>query len=180
MNRLCITNFHGWTVETLQAYQNTIQDASSLKRVMAVRLVMEGYQGKTVAALLSIHRQSVSTYVRSFNKGGMDLLLERGKAPGRSPYLSESEEQEVRRMLTESTPAEEGIGPESCWDTRVLQHVLEERFSVFMTRSGIGEMLKRWGFSYTRPTYRLKKANAVKQQQFQQDIDMVKKTSPMT
>jgi transposase len=179
MKKLRVTDTHGWTVETLKKYERTLNNASSLKRVMAVRFVMEGYQGLEVAALLHVHRQSVSTYVNHFNQGGIDKLLERKSAPGRSPYLSEAEEAEVKRWLIESTPAKEGFGPESYWDTRVLQHVLEERFHIVMSRNGITDMLHRWGFRYTRPTYRLKKADVEKQKHFQRDLDMVKKTSPM-
>lgn len=175
--QLCITNSHGWDTQSLQEFEQKTKDTLSLKRIMAVRLVMQGYKGLDVAMLLGIHRQSVSTYVHSFNQGGMDCLLACGKAPGRLPYLSEQEEQEVRHVLTNSTPAAEGMGPESYWDTRVLQAFLEDRFSVIMTRSGIGEMLKRWGFSYTRPTYRLVKADVEKQEAFQAELDMVKKTS---
>ena len=40
-------------------------------------------------------------------------------------------------------------------------------------------MLHRWGFRYTRPTYRLEKADSEKQENFQRDLDMVKKTSRM-
>ena len=78
---------------------------------MAVRLVMEGYQGLEAAALLNVHRQSVSTYVNHFNQGGMDQLLKRKSAPGRSPYLSATEEEEVKRWLTESTPLKKDLVP---------------------------------------------------------------------
>lgn len=54
---------------------------------------------------------------------------------------------------------------------------IEDKFAITMSRSGIGDMLKRWGFSYTRPTYTLKRANRQKQEAFQQELDMVKKTS---
>lgn len=178
MKRLTVTNTHGWTVDQLKECERTMKDASSLKRVMAIRFVMEGYQGLEVAALLNVHRQSVSTYVNRFNQGGMEQLLERKSPPGRSPYLSETEEAEVKRWLTESTPNKEGFGPESYWDTRILQHVLEERFSIAMSRNGITDMLHRWGFRYTRPTYRLEKADSEKQKDFQRELDMVKKTSP--
>jgi Winged helix-turn helix len=33
-----------------------------------------------------------------------------------------------------------------------IQHVLEEKFSVTMSRGGICDMLHRWRFRYTRPT----------------------------
>lgn len=108
--QLTSTNTHGWMIEELMECEGTTSDAASLKRIMAVRFVMEGYQGIEVATLLNLHRQSVSTYVKRFNQGGMDDLLERKSAPGRSPYLSELEEIEVKRWLTESTPADEGIG----------------------------------------------------------------------
>ncbi|ABO68598.1 hypothetical protein GTNG_3259 [Geobacillus thermodenitrificans NG80-2] len=46
-------------------------------------LVVEGYMGKEVDDLCYLHRQSVTTYVKKFNKGGMDALLERKCGLGR-------------------------------------------------------------------------------------------------
>lgn len=89
------------------------------------------------------------------------------------------EEQEVRRMLESSTPAEEGFDCQTCWDTRILKNVLEDRFSVTMSRGGIRHMLNRWGFSYTRPTYTLKRADKKKQAAFTQQLDELKKTLQM-
>ena len=118
--------------ETIDGDKHTWLDGRSIKRVRAYNEkylffkksdgcspVMEGYQGLEAAALLNVHRQSVSTYVNHFNQGGMDQLLKRKSAPGRSPYLSATEEEEVKRWLTESTPAKEGFGP-SLIGTRVF------------------------------------------------------------
>ncbi|WP_245797897.1 hypothetical protein [Domibacillus mangrovi] len=49
MKQLKVTNTHGSTVEKLKEYERTLKNASSLKRVMAVRFVMEGCQGLGVA-----------------------------------------------------------------------------------------------------------------------------------
>ncbi|RAK14100.1 transposase [Anoxybacillus vitaminiphilus] len=125
------------------------------KRIAVIRLIMQGYLGIQVAELLNIHRETVSIYVQKFNQGVMDALLERHYAPGRKPYLSLEEECEWRKMLKESTPANEGYGIETCWNTRIIQHVLEEKFSVTMSRGGICDMLHRWG-RYTRPMRILK------------------------
>ncbi|WP_431029988.1 winged helix-turn-helix domain-containing protein [Lysinibacillus sp. LZ02] len=105
----------------------------------------------------------------------MEGLLHRNYAPGRRAYLLPEEEQEARHMLESSKPAEEGYGYQTCWDTRILKEVLEDRFSVTMSRGGIGHMLKRWGFSYTRPTYTLKRADKKKQEAFTQQLDALKK-----
>ena len=176
---LQITNTHGWTVESIQEQEKAIQKTSMAKRVTVIRLIMQGYYAIQVAELLHIHRETISDYVKKFNEGGMEALLHRKYAPGRRPYLLPEEAQEVHRMLESSTPAEEGYGCQTCWDTRILKEVIEDRFSVTMSRGGIGHMLKRWGFSYTRPTYTLKRADKKKQEAFTQQLDELKKTLQM-
>ena len=145
---LTITNSHGWTMERLQVYEKTIKKASMAKRVAVIRLIMQGYYAIQVAKLLNLHRETISIYVQKFNEGGMETLLHREYAPGNSPFLSFEQETEVKQMLEHSTPSDEGFGCESCWDTRILKHVLAEKYSITMSRSGIDKMLKRWGFSY--------------------------------
>lgn len=162
-------------MEQLQKQEKAISKASMAKRVAVIRLIMQGYYAIQVAELLNLHRETVSEYVKKFNTGGMDALLHRDYAPGLSPYLQKEEEQEVCRMLTSSTPAEEGYGCETSWDTRILQEVLEDKFSVSMSRGGIAHMLHRWGFSYTQPTYTLKKADSEKQANFQRQLTVIKK-----
>jgi transposase len=147
------------------------------KRVATIRLIMQGYIGLQVAQLLNLHRQSVSSYVKKFNEGGMDALLERPYAPGKKPYLSEEEEVQLKNMILESTPAQEGVGVEAYWNTRIIQHVLEEKFHVSMTRFGITKMLHRWGLSYTHPTYTLKRTDLRKQQEFQENVQGLKNAS---
>jgi len=147
---LQITNDHGWTIERLQEQERRMKNANMAKRIAVIRLIMQGYLGIQVAELLNVHRETVSIYVQKFRQGGMDALLERHYAPGRKPYLSPDEERELRKMLEEGTPADEGYGIETSWNTRIIQHVLEEKFSVTMSRGGICDMLHRWGFRYTR------------------------------
>jgi transposase len=171
-----ITNDHGWTVEQLQMHEKTIKKASMAKRVAVIRLIMQGYYAIQVAELLNIHRETISIYVNKFNHGGMGSLIHRDYSPGKPPLLSSEQEKEIRRMIEHSTPAEERYGCESCWDTRILKHVIEDKFAITMSRSGIGDMLKRWGFSYTRPTYTLKRASREKQEAFQRELDLIKKT----
>jgi hypothetical protein len=58
---------------------------------------------------------------------------------------------------------------------RIIQHVSEEKFSVTMSRGSIDDMLHRWGFRYTRPTYNLKRANP--QKEFQREMELIKNLS---
>ncbi|EOQ00404.1 helix-turn-helix domain-containing protein [Bacillus cereus] len=159
MAKLHVSTKYGMTVHDLLQEECKIKNSFFKQRLMSVRLVMEGHSATSTAQIIEICRQSVSTYVQTFNSDGIEGLLERRYPPGRTPYLSPGEETEIRNMLIKSTPNQEGIGPETHWDTRVLQYLLEERCHVSMSRGGICDMLHRWGFTYIRPTYRLKKAD---------------------
>ncbi|MED0706312.1 helix-turn-helix domain-containing protein [Aneurinibacillus aneurinilyticus] len=104
MRTLRITCNHGWTVEALRTYERTFQIARHRHRVMAVRLVMEGQKGVSVARFLGLHRDRVSTYVKNFTTGGMEGLWEQTPPPGKRPYLTEEEQQELKRMIVEACP----------------------------------------------------------------------------
>ncbi|MGR5881066.1 helix-turn-helix domain-containing protein [Bacillus cereus] len=162
MAKLRVTTKYGITVHDLLQEERCLKNSFFKQRLMSIRLVMDGHSATSAAQIIGICRQSVSTYVQIFNSDGIEGLLERRYPPGCTPYLSSSEETEIRNILMESTPNQEGIGPEAQWDTCVLQYLLEERYHVSMSRGGICDMLHRWGFTYTRPTYRLKKADPLK------------------
>ncbi|GEN36379.1 helix-turn-helix domain-containing protein [Aneurinibacillus danicus] len=177
MKRLTITNTHGWTVNSLRKKERMLKDGFLRQRVMAVRLVMEGYLGKEVAAMLTLHRQSVAKYVAKFNEGGLSELLKREVPSGREPYLSSKQQAELKRVILESTPSQEGMGVYASWDSRILQQFIFEKWGISMSRGGIIHMLHRLRLSYTRPTYTMVKADKEKQEAFTQQLDMIKKNS---
>ena len=176
MKTLQITKTHGLTTDHLRQMEKRTKEAGDRTRLAAVRLVMEGYKAIDVAVMLNIHRQSVSTYAKHFEEGGISKLLHRKTPPGKVPYLSSVEQNELKQTILTKTPHELGMGLESYWNTKVIQEYLFEQFGVWMTREGIRVMLHRLELRYTRPTYVLKKADVQKQKQFQQQIDVVKKT----
>ena len=141
-------------------------------------MVMEGHMGIEVSAVLDLNRKSVSHYVRLFVEGGLDQLLSRNKAPQyKPPYLSLAEQEELTAIISEQTPHDLGFTQEAYWNTKLIQELLMDRFDVGMTREGIRMMLRRLGFRYTRPTYVLIKADKQKQENFEQELDMIKKSN---
>jgi hypothetical protein len=79
-------------------------------RITAVRLVMEGYMGKEVADLCNLHRQSVATYVKKFNEGGIDALLERKCGPGRPCFFTAEQQNEPKQVILNEFPFRSQIG----------------------------------------------------------------------
>ena len=51
-------------------------------------LIMQGYYAIQVAELLNVHRETISSYVKKFNHGGMEALIHRDYSPGKPPFLS--------------------------------------------------------------------------------------------
>ncbi|RXS90447.1 winged helix-turn-helix domain-containing protein [Geobacillus sp. PK12] len=175
MKRLKITNDHGWTSRTLRKQERKIKNVALRQRVMAVRLVMEGYLGKDVAAMLHLCRQSVAFYVSLFNEGGLDLLLDRKSPPGREPFLTPEQQQELKQTILTRTPAELGWDIAASWNTRILQSYIREHYGVTMSREGIRKLLHRMRLSWTRPTYTLAKGDAEQQQAFKKQMELIKK-----
>jgi transposase len=178
MARLTITNTHGFTPTNLRKYEKKQTNAHLRVRITAVRLVMEGRMGKEVAHLCNLHRQSVSTYVKKFNEGGMDALLDRKYGTGRKCFLTEDQQMELKTVMLTSSPSDHGLGCAVSWTTPVIREYLKNTYDIRMSLTGILRMLWRLGLSYTRPTYVLAKADPEKQRVFRQEIHLIKKTSP--
>lgn len=139
-------------------------------------MVMEGYTMVDVAAILGMHRQSVASYVKKFKEHALEGLLTRKQIPGKKPYLTKLQQEELKQLILNTTPAELHFGQEAFWNTRNIQYVIKEKFAICMSREGIRKMLHRMNFSYTNATYVLKKVNKEKQIHFQKQLDMIKKT----
>lgn len=87
---------------------------------MAVRLVMEGYLGKEVASMVNVCHQTVSHYMSLFNEGGLELLLNRDFVPGREPFLTKEQQEEIKHLVLTTTPAELDWDISSSWNTNIL------------------------------------------------------------
>ncbi|KIQ93923.1 Transposase [Anoxybacillus thermarum] len=150
MKPLKITNGHGWTPRTLRKQERKIKDSSLRVRVTAVRLVVEGYHRKDVAKMVNLCRQSVAPYVARFNEGRLDHLLDRWLPPGRVPFLTEEQQQELRQlMLTTNLWKQDGAshlrGTHACCNFNIQQ-----TYGVSMSREGIRKLLHRLRLSWTR------------------------------
>jgi transposase len=136
---------------------------------------MECYLGKEVVAMFNLHRQFVSTHVFLFNEGGLEKLLDKKTPLGKSPYLTEEQQGELKHMILHSNPFEQGLGVAASWDPRIIQSYLQDRYGISMKRVRVNKMLHRLGLSYTRPTYTLAKGDEQKQRAIVQEMDMIKK-----
>lgn len=172
---LQIQHTHNLSPSDLRKLEKKEKKASNQRRIIAVRMIMEGYMAIEIAKILGIHRQSVSSYIIKFEKGGIEELLARKPIPGKQPRLRATQQQELKELVLHSTPTELDISQDSFWNTRTIQLLIQQKFDVDLSRESIRTMLHRLKLSYTRATYVLKKADKQKQQRFQNQIQVIKK-----
>ncbi|WP_371399293.1 helix-turn-helix domain-containing protein, partial [Bacillus toyonensis] len=109
-----------------------------------------------VAAVLGMHHQSVASYVKNFKEHALEGLLTRKQIPGKKPYLTKQQQEELKQLILHTTPAELQFGQESFRNTRNIQYLIKGKFAICILREGILKMLHRMNFSYTHATYVLK------------------------
>lgn len=159
MKKIEITDMHGETVKSLMMSRTKYQHIPKAERkINTILMCIEGQSAREIEKLLHICYQTASKYIKTFNEKGLEGLLEYKMASGRPPILSEQEQDFCKEMF-QLTPAQIGLDINTNWNARIMQDFIEKEFGKRMTKTAIQEMLHRMGFSYTRPTYVLAKAD---------------------
>lgn len=154
-----ITNSHGETIESLKKAKTVYRDIpKSNIKITVIMMCYEGHGAIKISRLLKISRTTVGRYINRFNNGGIKELLSYVKASGAPSKLSEEEKQKCFEVF-QKTPKEADMGVSANWTSILMQDFIEKQFSVRLTPTGIQKMLHRMGFSFTRPTYTLARAD---------------------
>ena len=101
------------------------------RRLLAISLRHFGYKILTISAILKVSERSVSTWIRTFNEGGFDALLETHYQQNRDSKLRPYQE-DIRAYRLEHPEArlediqawlaqEKGVEVEASWLFRYIQ-----------------------------------------------------------
>jgi transposase len=154
--------------ELKEAMRKT-SDRRDFERYQAVLLFLEGYQKKEISRIIGRCTHTVGHYVRAYETGGIDGLLERGVSPGKPSRLTPEQKQALRETVAYKTPDEVGFSARFNWTLMLAAQFIEREWGETYTQKGVSKLLHALGLSYTRPTYTLKKADPAKQETFRQD-----------
>lgn len=159
MKKAEIQNFHEETKASLKKAKIEHQKTPKAEsKITVIMLCLDGYGVLEIKRMLNMSDKTVSKYIRLFNNGGLEQLLQYGKGSGKPPKLSQQE----RALLAEkilSTPKECGCGESANWTSKLIQEFIKKEFGADMGLTGIQALLHRMGFSFTRPTYTLARAD---------------------
>lgn len=121
-----------------------------IKRIHALLYIAEGKAVPEVATILGLSEQSVRNYVKSFILKGLASLIYR-RPPGRPPKLTKTQRKELAELI-EQGPEKAGYD-RGCWDTALIQDLIQNRFGVEYNPHYVAELLKNMGFSYQRARF---------------------------
>lgn len=124
---------------------------ASKKRVKAGRLLLAGKGCAEVALAVGVARQTVYTWKRLLDEGGIDALREVPER-GRPAQLDEQQLAAVRAALLQS-PTEHGFGTE-LWTLKRVGAIIERMHGVRFGQTNVWRILGSLGFSPQKPEKR--------------------------
>ncbi len=126
------------------------------KRVKAGRMLLSGKGCTEVALAVGVARQTVYTWKRLLDEGGIDAL--RGVTDrGRPARLDEQQLAALRKAILQS-PTEHGFGTE-LWTLKRVGAVIERQHGVRFSQVHVWRILGAMGFSAQKPEKRALERN---------------------
>ncbi|MDT8843300.1 IS630 family transposase [Paraburkholderia fungorum] len=130
--------------------QRRLSEAAK-KRLKAGRLLLSGKGCAEVALAVGVARQTVYTWKRLLDEGGIDALREVPER-GRPAQLDEQQLAAVRATLLQS-PTEHGFGTE-LWTLKRVGAVIERVHGIRFSQTQVWRILGSLGFSPQKPEKR--------------------------
>ncbi|UUZ78325.1 IS630 family transposase [Polaromonas sp. P1(28)-13] len=130
--------------------QKRLSEAAK-KRLKAGRMLLAGKGCAEVALAVGVARQTVYTWKRLLDEGGIDALREVPER-GRPAQLDEQQLAAVRAALLQS-PTEQGFGTE-LWTLKRVAAVIERMHGVRFGQTQVWRILGSLGFSPQKPEKR--------------------------
>jgi transposase len=126
-------------------------DEAVKRRVKAGRMLKSGKKPAEVAKAVGVARQTVYTWVRILEEGGIDALREINVG-GRPAQLAPEQFERLRQLLLDGAPAQ-GFGTE-LWTIKRVRHLIEREFGHRYSEVHVWRILGGLGFSSQKPERR--------------------------
>ncbi len=132
-----------FTAAELREAATHSKDANAARRMLALALVLEGYNRGEAGKLCGMDRQTLRDWVLRYNAEGVAGLCNR-IAAGPKPRLTPEQEALVAEMVRKGPDlAVDGVVR---WRRVDLARVIKTQFHVTLAERSVGAMLRRLGF----------------------------------
>jgi len=163
-------------IEEVKSAMRNTTSKRMFERYQCIYLLLLGETQQNIAKILDRGPDTISSYVKAYCAFGL-AGLEIKHSTGRPSKLTPEQEQKVYETVKDKTPADVGFPAEMNWTASLVASWIKKEFQVTYSNRGANWLLHRLGFSNTRPTYSLAKADPEKQEEFKREFDGLKKTA---
>jgi len=123
-----------------------------LIRKLAVQRVLDGETAAEVTRCFGLGSKTIFTWLKVAREKGIEALAPKARS-GRNRKLSPIEEQEVKRWIIKGDPRQHGFDF-GLWTRQIVADLIKEKFSIDMSPSGVGKLLRRLGLTPQKPLRR--------------------------
>lgn len=148
-------------LEELRLAMRQTKDKRLFECYKSIFLHLEGKNNIEIAAVIQCNRATVGEYIKAYKQEGIST--------GKPPHLTVEQRAELAEIIATKTPADVGFSPYTNWTLALLVSLAEREWDASYSLRGMSKLLERMGFSYTRPTYTLAKADPEKQKIFKEE-----------
>lgn len=165
-------------VRELQLAMRKTKERRLFERYQAILLHLNGKSAKEIAETIQRDPSTVYDYLKAYKANGLEGL-QMGYSPGKPPKLSAEQYALLTETIATKVPADVGFPATYNWTLSLIVQWVEKEWGVSYSIRGMSKVMERLGFSHTRPTYTLEKADAEKQRVFiEETFPALKKTKP--
>jgi transposase len=104
-------------IETLKTLMRKTKDKRMFERYQTVLLHLQGMTYAQIVEIVGRSAVTVGNYVKAQREKGIEGL-NMGQSPGRPPFLTNEQEEQLRKLVTEQSPADVGFPSETVVDLR--------------------------------------------------------------
>ena len=157
-----------YTAHELRGLSSRCSDGEQVRRILAIAMVLEGWDRTQAAEFNGMDRQTLRDWVHRYNKGGVAGLKSR-RSPGRPPTLTPLQRAELHDLVIAGPdPEVHGVVRWRCVD---LQAEVARRFSKEVHENTIARWLHELRLTRLQP-------RPVHPQKDPEAEETFKKTSP--
>ncbi len=162
------------SIEILKKLARKSKEARQRRQYDIVRLSLKGRKPSEIAEIMDMSLQGIYNVLNRYKTSGVEGLI-LGKAKGRERKLTAEQESELYEVISEKLPKDVGLEPFCNWTAPLACKYVKNLFGVEFSERGMRNVFYRLKLSYTRPTYTLAKADPVKQEEFKERLEGIKK-----
>lgn len=159
---IAITNLDHSAAELRQLAAKS-NDASVVRRLLALALLLEGKSRTEAATQNGMQRQTLRDWVHRYNAEGVAGLTSR-TAPGPTARLSDAQMAELKALVVAGPdPEKDKVVRWRCVDLRAQ---IEQRYSVTVHERTVGKLLRKLGLTRLQPRPHHPKKDAAAQEAY--------------